>query len=134
MSKKWQSHFFEFCKSSQPEVVWICKELILQAKSTTREPGKAGLHDYSPADGCAARPTRRLFDRLSLYSVETVLAFFICLRLFAPCGGDVHAVGQQVVDTHAVILLDILFGIGEIQVAQDAVIVQLFNQRFVEHA
>jgi len=32
VSKKWQSHFFEFCKSSQPEVVWICKELILLRK------------------------------------------------------------------------------------------------------
>jgi len=32
VSKKWPSHFFEFCKSSQPEVVWICKELILLRK------------------------------------------------------------------------------------------------------
>ena len=32
-------------KFGQPEVVRICKELILQAKSTTREAGKAGLHE-----------------------------------------------------------------------------------------
>ena len=61
VSKKWQSHFFEFCKSSQPEVVWICKELILQAKSTTRETGKAGLHDHSPADGCVAQQNNCFF-------------------------------------------------------------------------
>lgn len=38
-------HFYEESKFGQPEVARICKELILQAKSTTREAGKAGLHE-----------------------------------------------------------------------------------------
>ena len=43
--KSGRCHFFEEAKFGQPEVARICKELILQAKSTTREAGKAGLHE-----------------------------------------------------------------------------------------
>ncbi len=45
VSKKWQMPLFRGSKFGQPEVARICKELILQAKSTTREAGKAGLHE-----------------------------------------------------------------------------------------
>ena len=45
VSKKWQTPLFRESKFGQPEVARICKELILQAKSTTREAGKAGLHE-----------------------------------------------------------------------------------------
>ena len=45
VSKKWQTPLFRGSKFGQPEVARICKELILQAKSTTREAGKAGLHE-----------------------------------------------------------------------------------------
>ena len=37
MSKKWQTPLFRESKFGQPEVARICKELILQAKSTTQQ-------------------------------------------------------------------------------------------------
>ena len=45
VSKKWQMPLFRGSKFGQPEVARICKELIMQAKSMTREAGKAGLHE-----------------------------------------------------------------------------------------
>ena len=45
VSKKWQMPLFRGSKFVQPKVARICKELILQAKSMTREAGKAGLHE-----------------------------------------------------------------------------------------
>ncbi len=45
VSKKWQMPLFRGSKFGQPEVARICKELILRAKSLTREAGKAGLHE-----------------------------------------------------------------------------------------
>ena len=45
VSQKWFSPLLRESKFGQPKVVQICKELILQAKSTTREAGKAGLHE-----------------------------------------------------------------------------------------
>ena len=56
-SKKWQMPLFRGSKFGQPEVARICKELILQAKSTTREAGKAGLHEEK-SEGL--RPLRHL--------------------------------------------------------------------------
>ena len=57
VSKKWQMPLFRGSKFGQPEVARICKELILQAKSTTREAGKAGLHEEK-SEGL--RPLRHL--------------------------------------------------------------------------
>ena len=57
VSKKWQTPLFRESKFGQPEVARICKELILQAKSTTREAGKAGLHEEK-SEGL--RPLRHL--------------------------------------------------------------------------
>ena len=37
VSKKWQMPLFRGSKFGQPEVARICKELILQAKSTTQQ-------------------------------------------------------------------------------------------------
>ena len=37
VSKKWQTPLFRESKFGQPEVARICKELILQAKSTTQQ-------------------------------------------------------------------------------------------------
>ena len=54
VSKKWQMPLFRESKFGQPEVARICKELILQAKSTTRE---AGLHEEK-SEGL--RPLRHL--------------------------------------------------------------------------
>ena len=54
VSKKWQMPLFRGSKFGQPEVARICKELILQAKSTTRE---AGLHEEK-SEGL--RPLRHL--------------------------------------------------------------------------
>ena len=45
VSQKWGNPLLRGSKFGQPEVARICKELILQAKSTTREAGKAGLHE-----------------------------------------------------------------------------------------
>ena len=41
LSKKWLTPLLRGSKFGQPEVARICKELILQAKSTTRPAGKA---------------------------------------------------------------------------------------------
>ena len=57
VSKKWLKPLFRGSKFGQPEVARICKELILQAKSTTREAGKAGLHEEK-SEGL--RPLRHL--------------------------------------------------------------------------
>ena len=57
VSKKWQTPLFRGSKFGQPEVARICKELILQAKSTTREAGRAGLHEEK-SEGL--RPLRHL--------------------------------------------------------------------------
>ena len=45
VSKKWRLPLFRGGKFGQPEVVRICMELILQAKSTTRPGGKAAGYE-----------------------------------------------------------------------------------------
>ena len=57
VSKKWLPPFFRGSKFGQPEVARICKELILQAKSTTQQ---GGVLQKATS---AARPFRKQIKR-----------------------------------------------------------------------
>ena len=61
VSKKWQTPLFRGSKFGQPEVARICKELILQAKSMTREAGKAGLHEEKSEEPQPLRHLLKVF-------------------------------------------------------------------------